>query len=98
MQKYNRHKRFIQFGIAFSQSIDENYYKPIRTKITFNGNYIEYESKGDKDKNWSRKEYLDIIRIYLSHIINNHKTPKNLRVYSSNQVIHYETQYRELKI
>ena len=43
--------RFIQFGIAFSQSIDENYYKPIRTKIAFNGNYIEYESKGDKDKN-----------------------------------------------
>ena len=85
-------------GIAFSQSIDKNYYKPIRTKIAFNGNYTEYESKGDKDKNLSPKEYLDIIRIYLSHIINNHKTHKKLRVYSSNEVIHYETQYRELKI
>ena len=31
--------------------IDENYYKPIRTKSVFNGNYIEYESKGDTDKN-----------------------------------------------
>ena len=33
--------------------IDEDYYKPIKTKGAFNGNYIEYESKGDKDKNLS---------------------------------------------
>ena len=30
---------------------DEDYYKPISTKSAFNGNYIEYESKGDKNKN-----------------------------------------------
>ena len=33
--------------------VDEDYYKPIKTKSAFNGNYIEYESKGDKDKNLS---------------------------------------------
>ena len=38
---------------SVSQSIDENYYKPIRTKSAFNSNYIEYENKGDKDKNLS---------------------------------------------
>ena len=27
-----------------------DYYKPTRTTSAFNGNYIEYESKGDKDK------------------------------------------------
>ena len=37
-------------GLALNV-IDENYYKPIRTKSVFNGNYIEYESKGDTDKN-----------------------------------------------
>ena len=26
----------------FNQSTDEDYYKPIKTKSTFNGNYIEY--------------------------------------------------------
>ena len=31
--------------------LDEGYYKPIKTKSFFNGNYIEYESKGVKDKN-----------------------------------------------
>ena len=38
-----------------------------------NGNYIEYESKGDKDKNLAPKEYLNIIRPYLSDMINDHK-------------------------
>ena len=31
-------------------SVDEDNYKPIKTKSTFNGNCIEYESKGVKDK------------------------------------------------
>ena len=37
--------------ISFNQSIDEDYYEPIKVKSAFNGNYIEYESKGDKNKN-----------------------------------------------
>ena len=35
---------------------------------------MEYESKGYKDKILSIKEYLNIIRPYLSDIINDHKT------------------------
>ena len=59
-----------------NQSADEDYYKPIKTKSTFNGNYIEYESNEDKDENLSAKEYLNMVRPYLSNIINDHKTPK----------------------
>ena len=55
-------------------SIDEDYYEPIIINSAFNSNYIEYESKGDKDKTSSIKEYFNIIRPYLSDIINNHKT------------------------
>ena len=54
--------------------INEDYYKPVKTKIAFNDNYIEYESRGEKDKNLSPKEYLDMIRPYLRDMINNHKT------------------------
>ena len=50
-------------------SIDEDYYKPIRTSSAFNCNYIEYESKGGKDKVLSTKEYLIVTRPYLSDII-----------------------------
>ena len=42
--------------------IDEDYYKPIKIKSAFNGNYIEYERKGNKDKSLSPKEYLNMIR------------------------------------
>ena len=65
-------------GISFSRSTDEDYHRPIRTKSVFNGNYIEYESKGVKDKKLSSREYLDMIKPYLSDIIKDHKTPKNL--------------------
>ena len=54
--------------------VDEDYYKPIKIKSASNGNYIKYESKGDKDKNLLPKEYLDVIRSYLSDMINDHKT------------------------
>ena len=29
-------------------SIDEDYYKPIRTNSAFNSNYIEYESNSER--------------------------------------------------
>ena len=67
--------------ISFNRSIDEDYCKPIRFKSAFTGNFIEYESKGDKNKNLSPKKYLDMIRPYRSDIINDHKTTKKLRVH-----------------
>ena len=75
----------------FNQLTDEDYYKSIKTKSAFKGNYIEYESNGDQDKNLSHKKYLDTIRPYLGDIINDHKTPIELRVHSSNEVFDYET-------
>ena len=58
----------------FDLSIDEDYYKPIIAKSAFDGSYIQYESKGDKRKNLSIKKYLNMIKPYLSDIINNHNT------------------------
>ena len=50
----------------------ENY--KLILKGTPNSNYIEYETKKDKDKNLSPKEYFVMIKPYLKDIINNHKT------------------------
>ena len=60
----------------FNKLIDEDYYKPIRNITVFDNknNYIEFESKGDKDKTLSVKEYHDMIRPFLSNMINDHKT------------------------
>ena len=43
------------YGVVFNRSTDEDYYKPVKTNRDFNGNYIEYQSKGDKNKNLSPK-------------------------------------------
>ena len=69
----------------FELSIDEDYYKPIIAKSTFDGNYIEYESKGDKGKNLSIKKYLNMIKPYLTDIINNHKTRGLVRHHSGDK-------------
>ena len=60
--------------------INEDYYKPIKTKDAFNDNYIEYESRGDKDKNLSLEDYLNIIRPYLRDMIDNHKTHSEWKI------------------
>ena len=39
-----------------------------------------------------------MIKPYLREIIKDHKTPKDLRVHSSNEVIYHETQFGEWKI
>ena len=52
---------------------EEDYYEPQKTKGAFNDNYIEYESNGNKDKRLSIEEYLNMIRAYLSNVIDDHK-------------------------
>ena len=37
-----------------------NTYKPIKAKVAFSNNYIEYESRQDKHENVSPEDYLDI--------------------------------------
>ena len=68
----------------FALSIDEDYYEQILVKSTFDGNYIQYESKGDKRKNLSIKRYLEMIKPYLSDLINNHKIHGSARYHSGN--------------
>ena len=76
----------------FNLSINEDYYEPIKINDAFNRNYIEYESKGDKNKTLSIKEYLNMIRPYLRDIINDHNTQGEWKVHSGNEVINYKTQ------
>ena len=69
----------------FDLSIDEDYYKTITAKSGFDGNYVQYESKGYKGKNLSIKKYLNMIKPYLSDIINNHKTHSLVRYHSGDK-------------
>ena len=86
------YKGIRDIGNSFNLSIDEDYYKPIRTIRVFDNkiNYIDIKVK-EKDKILSVK-YLDMIRPYLSDIINDHKTEEKWKVHSGNTVIDYKTQ------
>ena len=44
---------------------EEDYYKPIRTGITFSSNCIEYESNGDKDKTLSISTLMKLHHIHM---------------------------------
>ena len=54
-------------------NIDEDYYKPISVKSSFDESYKYYKSRGDKDKKLSIEQYLDVIKPYLSDLINENK-------------------------
>ena len=62
----------------FKLSIDKKYYKPTIVKSGYNGNYIQYKSKGDKIL--TLKEYLALIEKYLRKLINYHENKGEWKV------------------
>ena len=53
---------------------------PIIVNTAFNNNYIQYESKGDKDKILTVSEDLNVIRPYLVDMINDHKNQSEWKI------------------
>ena len=79
----NDHDDFDYFGIKdienlFDKVNEEGYYKPILVKSSFNDNYKYYESRGDKEKELSVKQYLNMIMSYLYDLINDHRIARRV--------------------
>ena len=64
----------------FDLSIGDDYFKPTIVSSAFNNNYIQYESKEDKNKIFTVNEYLDMIRPYLVDMTNDHKTQSQWKI------------------
>ena len=62
----------ITYGLDYLFNEKEDY-EPKEFKSAFDGSYMLYESKGDKDAKFSINEYFDIITPYLRDMIDNHK-------------------------
>ena len=58
---------------VFDNIDDNDYYKPILINSSFDENYKFYETKDNKDKKISIEQYLDMIKPYLSGLINESK-------------------------
>ena len=72
-EKYKYHDRddLDYYGIRDIENLfdndndnDDNYYKPILVESSFKNNYKYYESRGDKDKKLSVKQYLQDYAIF----------------------------------
>ena len=70
LQKYS-----ITYGLdyLFNELDEVDYYEPKEVRSAFDGGYVLYESRGDKDFKLAIYEYSDIIRPYLRDTIDNHK-------------------------
>ena len=82
-EKYRYHDRdnLDYHGIRDIENVfynidDDDYYKPILVKNYFDENYKYYESRGDKNKNLSIEQYLDMIKPYLTDLINENNAIK----------------------
>ena len=78
--KYHDHDDLDYYGIRDIENLfdddnnnDNDYYKPILAKCSFRENCKYCESRGDKDKKLSVKQYVYKIMPYLSDLINGHK-------------------------
>ena len=80
LDKYHHYDDYEYKGIKdikdlIKLSIDKDHYKPILVKSGYNGNYVKYESKGDKIL--TLKEYLALIENYLRELKKNINSKEN---------------------
>ena len=96
IRKENRNEDKILTDLDFSFH-SEKHQELKKTVAAFNNNYIQYESIGDKEKSFLPKDCLDVMRPYLSPMINNHKTQGDWKIHSGKTITDHKTQ-REWKI
>ena len=75
LKKLYKYQDNITYGLdyLFNELNEEDYYKPKEIKSAFDGSYMLYESRGDKDNKLALYEYFEIIRPYLKDLIDDHK-------------------------
>ena len=89
LEKLQKYQYNITYGLDYllNELIEVDYYKPTEVKSVFDGSYILYESKGDKDNKLALYEYFDIIRPSLKDIIDNYKVRGEWKIQLSVQII-----------
>ena len=89
LEKLQKYQYNITYGLdyLFNELNEEDYYKPTEVKSAFDGCYILYESRGDKDNKLALYEYFDIIRPYLKDMIDNHKARSEWKIQLTMRII-----------
>ena len=72
LKKLNKYQDNITYGLDYL--FNEDYYKPTEVKSAFDGSYVLYESRGDKDANLALYEYFEKIKPHLKDMIDDYKS------------------------
>ena len=73
LKKLNKYQDNITYGLDYLFN-EEDYYKPTEIKSAFDGNYVLYESRGDKDGKLALYEYFEKIKPHLKDMIDDYKS------------------------
>ena len=73
LEKLQKYQDNITYGLDYLFN-DEDYYKPTEVKSAFDGNYVLYERRGDKDAKLALYEYFYKIKPHLKDMIDYYKS------------------------
>ena len=89
LKKLNKYQDNITYGLdyLFNELNEEDYYEPKEIKSAFDGSYILYESRGDKDAKLALYDYFDKIKPYLKDIINDYTSKGEWKIQITMRII-----------
>ena len=89
LKNLKKHFKKYQYGLdyLFNELNEEDYYEPKEIKSAFDGSYILYESRGDKDNMLAVYEYFDKIKPYLKDMIDDYKSKGEWKIQLSMRMI-----------
>ena len=79
LKKLYKYQDNVMYGLDYLFN-EEDYYEPKEIKSAFDGSYILYESKGDKDAKLALWEYFDKIKPYLKDMIDDYKSKSEWKI------------------
>ena len=73
LEKLQKYQDNITYDLDYLFN-EEDYYKPTQVERAFDGNFVLYESRGDKDAKLALCEYFDKIKPHLKDMIDDYKS------------------------
>ena len=89
LKKLQKYQDIIIYGLdyLFNELNEEEYYKPTEVKSAFDGSYMLYESRGDKDAKLALHEYFDKIKPYLKDMIDDYRSKVEWKIQMTMRII-----------
>ena len=80
LSKTNKYYDYHDIEFRGKRDVRDLFDLSVVVKVSFNNNYTQYKSKGDKNKILSIRKYLNMIRPYLVNMINDHKNQSEWKI------------------